>query len=152
MDGLVWAVNPANDTLDHLAMHLSAVAQEIFRDSPMKLRISIPPDLPAVPLRSDFRHHFALGVKEALHNVLKHAGPCEVSFSLFTDHSALVAEIEDTGQGFDVSIPREGNGLHNLAARFEELGGTCVIESVPGKGSRAVFRCQLPKVAALPNA
>ena len=152
IDGMVWALNPANDTLDHLAMHLSAVAQEIFRDSPMKLRISIPPDLPAVPLRSDFRHHFALGVKEALHNVLKHAGPCEVSFSLFTDHSALVAEIEDTGQGFDVSIPREGNGLHNLAARFEELGGTCVIESVPGKGTRAVFRCQLPKVAALPNA
>ena len=38
MDGLVWAVNPANDTLDHLATHVSAVAQEIFRDSPVRLR------------------------------------------------------------------------------------------------------------------
>jgi len=151
MDGLVWAVNPANDTLDHLATHLSAVAQEIFRDSEVRLRIDIPSDLPAISLRSDFRHHFALGVKEALHNILKHAGPCEVSFRLFFSKGALVAEIEDTGAGFDPATPREGNGLDNLAARFEELGGTCEVESIPGKGTRAVFHCQLPKLAALPG-
>jgi signal transduction histidine kinase len=150
MDGLVWAVNPANDTLDHLATHLSAVAQEIFRDSPVKLRIAIPDDLPPVSLRSDFRHHFALGVKEALHNILKHAGPCDVVFRLAVEEGALVAEVADTGTGFDPASPREGNGLHNLAARFEELGGTCVIESAPGMGSRAFFRCHLPKVRPLP--
>jgi signal transduction histidine kinase len=152
MDGLVWAVNPSNDTLDHLAVHLSAVAQEIFRDSQMKLRIDIPQDLPALPIMSDFRHHFALGVKEALHNVLKHAGPCEVTFSLRMEGDLLVAEVVDTGRGFDTTAPQEGNGLHNLATRFEELGGSCVIGSVPGTGTRAVFRCQLPKLAALPRA
>lgn len=151
MDGLVWAVNPKNDTLDHLATHLSAVAQEVFRDGPVRLRIDIAEDLPAVPLRSDFRHHFALGVKEALHNILKHAGPCEASLALRVDHGELVAEIADTGRGFDPVLPREGNGLPNLAARFEELGGSCVIESAPGKGTRAIFRCQLPKVPSLPK-
>ncbi len=152
MDGLVWAVNPANDNLDDLATHLSAVAQEIFRDGPVRLRISIPPDLPAVPLRSDFRHHFALGVKEALHNALKHAGPCDVLFGLSVVNGDLVAVVEDTGHGFDSAAPREGNGLRNLAARFEELGGTCSIDSAPGKGTRAVFRCQLPHLPALPRA
>lgn len=151
MDGLVWAVNPKNDTLDHLATHLSAVAQEIFRDSPVRLRIAIADDLPAVPLRSDFRHHFALGVKEALHNILKHAGPCEATFALRFEQGELVAEITDSGRGFDPTIPREGNGLPNLAARFEELGGSCVIESALGRGTRAIFRCQLPKVPALPK-
>lgn len=150
MDGLVWAVNPANDTLDHLATHLSAVAQEIFRDSPVRLRIDIPDDLPAVSLRSDFRHHFALGVKEALHNVLKHAGPCDAVFRLAVDDGALLVEISDHGAGFDPASPREGNGLHNLAARFVEIGGTCLIESAPGKGARALFRCHLPKVRPLP--
>ena len=152
MDGLVWAVNPSNDTLDHLAVHLSAVAQEIFRDSPVKLRIDIPQNLPALPVMSDFRHHFALGVKEALHNVLKHAGPCEVIFSLRLDGNELIAEVTDNGRGFDPGAPREGNGLHNLAARLQELGGSCSIESVPGKGTHAVFRCQLPEVAAFPGA
>lgn len=151
MDGLVWAVNPANDTLDHLATHLSAVAQEIFRDSPVRLRIDIPDDLPAVPLRSDFRHHFALGVKEALHNVLKHAGPCDALFRLAVEDGALVAEISDRGAGFDPASPREGNGLHNLASRFGEIGGTCVIQSEPGKGTRALFRCHLPKDRPLPQ-
>lgn len=152
MDGLVWAVNPSNDNLDHLAVHLSGVAQEIFRDSQVKLRISIPQDLPALPIMSDFRHHFALGVKEALHNVLKHAGPCEVTLSMRLEDDLLIAEVADTGRGFDTMMPQEGNGLHNLAARFEELGGSCVIASVPGRGTRAVFRCQLPKLAALPRA
>ena len=152
MDGLVWAVNPKNDTLDHLATHLSAVAQEIFRDSPVRLRIDIADNLPPVTLRSDFRHHFALGVKEALHNILKHAGPCEATFALRFEQGELVAEISDKGRGFDPSIPREGNGLPNLAARFAELGGSCVIESAPGKGTRAIFRCHLPKVPALPKA
>jgi signal transduction histidine kinase len=151
MDGLVWAVNPANDTLDHLATHLSAVAQEIFRDSHAKLRISIPPDLPALPLRSDFRHHFALGVKEALHNTLKHAGACDVFFKLSVSNGDLLAVIEDNGAGFDLDVPREGNGLHNLAARFEELGGTFRIDSAPGKGTRAVFSCHLPQIPALPH-
>jgi signal transduction histidine kinase len=150
MDGLVWAVNPANDTLDHLTTHLSAVAQEVFRDSPVKLRIAIPDDLPAVLLRSDFRHHFALGVKEALHNVLKHAGPCDVWFRLAAGDGALVVEIADNGIGFDPASPREGNGLHNLRARFEELGGTCEIRSAPGQGARVIFRCQIPKVRSLP--
>ncbi len=151
MDGLVWAVNPANDTLDHLATHLSGVAQDLFRDSGTRLRISIPEDLPAVTLRSEFRHHFALAVKEALHNVLKHAGACEVSFRLFAEDETLVAEIADNGKGFDPASPREGNGLSNLAARFEELGGTCTIESTPGKGTRAIFRCQIRQDAALPR-
>lgn len=151
MDGLVWAVNPANDTLDHLATHLSAVAQEIFRDSSAKLRISIPSDLPAIPLLSDFRHHFALGVKEALHNTLKHAGACEVSFRLSVEGGNLVAVIEDNGAGFDLAAQREGNGLLNLATRFEELGGHFHIESAPGKGTRAVFSCQLPRIPALPR-
>jgi signal transduction histidine kinase len=152
MDGLVWAVNPKNDTLDHLATHLSAVAQEIFRDSPVRLRIDIADNLPPVVLRSDFRHHFALGVKEALHNILKHAGPGEAIFTLRFKDGELIAEISDNGRGFDPAIPREGNGLPNLAARFAELGGSCVIESAPGKGTRAIFRCQLPKVPALPKA
>ncbi len=144
MDGLVWAVNPANDTLDHLAGHLAALAQELFRDSPAHLRISIPPDLPPLPLGSDFRHHFALAVKEALHNALKHAGPCEVVLRLHLDGRELVASVEDNGRGFDPSIPHEGNGLDNLASRFNELGGRFIINSRPGEGTRAHFRCVLP--------
>ena len=151
MEGLVWAVNPLNDTLDHLANHVSAVAQELFRDSRVKLRILIPQDLPDISLRSDFRHHFALGVKESLHNVLKHADASEVILKMGMVDQDLVVEISDDGQGFDPGSQREGNGLRNLVARFEELGGVCNIESEPGSGTRTVFRCHLPKSPAFPR-
>ena len=146
MDGLVWAVNPANDTLEHLAGHLSGVAQEIFRDAPVKLRISIPTDFPAFLLRSDFRHHFSLAAKEALHNILKHAGPCEATLQLMIEDRTLVAVITDTGAGFDPASPNAGNGLANLTVRAREMQGTCEIHSAPQKGTRVVLRCPLPKV------
>ena len=146
MEGLVWAVNPANDTLDHLAAHLSGVAHSLFRDGPVKLRLSIPADLPAIPLRSDFRNHFALAVKESLHNTFKHAGPCEVSLKLRIEGDSLVVEIADTGVGFDPSLPREGNGLRNLASRFKELDGTFTIESNRGGGTRVCLRCKIPNL------
>lgn len=151
MDGLVWAVNPSNDTLEHLAGHLSGLAQEIFRDAPVTLRISISTDLPTFTLRSDFRHHFSLAVKEALHNILKHAGPCEASLQLLVEDRILVAHVNDTGAGFDLENPDAGNGLLNLYARAKEMGGTCDIVSAPEKGTRVVLRCPLPKVPVLLN-
>jgi signal transduction histidine kinase len=151
MDGLVWAVNPANDTLEHVASHLSGVAQEIFRDAPVRLRISIPTDLPAIQLRSDYRHHFALAVKEALHNILKHAGPCEASLQIKIADAALVAVISDNGKGFDPSNPKPGNGLNNLHARAAEMHATCEIQSTPGQGTRVFLRCPLPEVPLLLN-
>jgi len=145
MDGLVWAVNPANDTLEHLAGHLSSVAQEIFRDAPVTLRIDIPTDLPAILLRSDFRHHFSLAVKEALHNILKHAGPCAATLQLSAQDRSLLATVSDTGAGFDPAHPKAGNGLFNLNARAAEINGSCEIQSAPGKGTRVILRCPLPK-------
>ncbi len=149
MEGLVWAVNPANDSLDHLAAHLASLAHDLLRDSSARLRLSIPPDLPAIPLTSDFRHHFALAVKEAVNNALKYAGPCEVFLDLSVEGSTLTVEVRDTGAGFDPMQPREGNGLRNLASRFEELGGTFVLESFPGKGTGMVFRCAFPPAPPL---
>lgn len=145
MEGLVWAVNPSNDTLDHLAAHLSSLAHDLFHDSSIRLRISIPDSLPTIILPSDFRNHFALAVKESLNNTLKYAGPCEVSLKLSIEGNALFVEVADTGSGFNPALPREGNGLRNLASRFHELGGTFAIDSSPGKGTRVTFHCLFPK-------
>ena len=143
MDGLVWAVDPANDTLDQLASRLTGMAQEMFRDSGVRLRIEVPTLFPATSLRSDFRHHFSLAVKETLHNILKHAGPCEVAFVLECDGGELRAVIRDTGCGFDPAAPREGNGLLNLHSRLAELGGSCDTQSTPGGGCCVTLRCPL---------
>ncbi|MBK1815515.1 hypothetical protein JIN84_07810 [Luteolibacter yonseiensis] len=141
MDGLVWAVDPAHDTLDHLASHLTRLAEEMFRDTSVRCRMDIPSFLPALPLGSDVRHHIALAVKESFHNVLRHAGPCEVFFSMEFDGGRILITIRDTGVGFDPATDERGHGLDNLAERFKEIGGACKISSSPGSGTSIVLSC-----------
>ena len=140
MDGLVWAVDPTHDTLDHLASHLTRMAEEMFRDTRIRCRLEIPALLPALSLGSEVRQHIAMAVKESFHNVLCHAGICEVFFSLAFDGEQIRITIRDTGVGFDPSDER-GHGLDNLDARFQEIGGTCKISSSPGTGTSIVLTC-----------
>lgn len=143
MDELVWAVDPANDTLDRLVSHLTGLAQEIFRDSGVRLRIEVPVGFPDGQLRPEVRHHFSLAVKESFHNVIKHAGPCDLNFELRADDNQLVAIVHDEGRGFDPTQPREGNGLLNLHSRLAELGGSCQVESSPASGTDVTLCCPL---------
>jgi len=147
MDDLVWAVDPANDTLDHLADHLAGLAEDVFQGSPVRCRVAIPHVLPERTVTSDLRHHLSLAVKEALHNILKHAGPCEASLTLSIDGDRIEVVVADTGRGFDSSVPTAGHGRGNLPHRMEALGGTCVVESAPGHGTRVVLRCPLSPVS-----
>ena len=144
MDDLVWAVDPAHDTLDHLGSHLTRLAEEIFRDSPVRCRLDIPAELPARPLGSDFRHHVSLVVKESLHNILQHAGPCEAFLSLSLEDEMLAITIRDTGRGFDPAAHPQGHGLGNTAGRIREIGGSYTLDSSPGHGTCIFFTCRLP--------
>jgi signal transduction histidine kinase len=144
LDDLVWAVDPAHDTLDHLASHLTRLAEEIFRDSPVRCRLDIPAVLPARSLGAEFRHHLALAVKESLHNVLQHAGPCEVFLSLEYDGDRIAVTIRDTGRGFDPKAHGNGHGLSNTPDRIREIGGSYAIDSSPGRGTCIVIICRLP--------
>lgn len=146
MDDLVWAVDPSNDTLDHLGAHLTRMAGEMFRDTPIRCRLDIPTMLPALPLHADVRHHLALATKEALHNVLKYAGPCDVLLSLKWNGRRLKILIEDQGVGFDPENAPHGNGLNNLSSRMKNLGGTCEIHAVPGAGVSVTLDCPLPSL------
>ncbi len=143
MDGLVWAVDPAHDSLDQFASHLTRMAEEILRDSPIRVRLHIPPELPHLRLDSNFRHNLALAAKESLHNALKHAGPCEIHLSLDYDGTRIVIEIRDTGRGFKAGGVSARHGLANLSNRLADLGGTCVITSSPGQGTLIRFDCPL---------
>ncbi len=147
MDDLVWSVDPTNDSLKRLGSFITRTADEMFRDAPIRCRLELPPVLPDQPMRSDVRHHLALSVKEALHNVLRHAGPCEASVRLQIEQGFLTVEISDTGRGFDEAESDSGNGLANLRKRMQECGGACEIRSVPGQGT--LVRLTLPLTESL---
>jgi signal transduction histidine kinase len=76
---------------------------------------------------------------ELFTNVLKHSGARKVEVSTRAGAGRASIVIEDDGRGFVVGSPVNGHGLRNLQERACEAGGTLVIESEPGMGTRATL-------------
>lgn len=77
--------------------------------------------------------------QEALTNVARHAGTCEVSIRLTLEGGFACLEIEDCGLGFDplVAAGQRGHlGLAGMAERAREIGWNLSIDSRPGSGTR----------------
>lgn len=142
LDVLVWAVDPAENSLQSLADYLSGYAGEFFAHSQIHCRFKIPVSFPPITLDGRVRHELFMSAKEALNNVVRHAGATEVEFQMVAASNTLDIVIADNGRGFDPEKGRRGHGLKNLSGRLEKLGGRCIIESGPGNG--ATVKISLP--------
>jgi signal transduction histidine kinase len=79
--------------------------------------------------------------QEALHNIVKHAHATSVRLRLAHRESELLLEVGDNGRGFDPTGAFPGHlGLHSMRERAERLGGSLIIESSPGQGTRILAR------------
>jgi len=148
LDEMVWAVNPQNDTLDHLMSYLGQYAQEYFRKTGIECDLKIPERVPFQPISSQSRHHLFLAVHEALANILKHSGASRASITMACRSADFEIVIADNGSGFDLASSESNspssaagfcNGLGNMRRRMGEMGGRCVIESRPGHGTTIQF-------------
>jgi signal transduction histidine kinase len=148
LDEMVWAVNPQNDTLDHLMSYVGQYAREYFQKTGIEFDLKIPEHIPVQPLSSQSRHHLFLAVQEALANILKHSRATRGSITMTCRSTAFEIDISDNGIGFDpVSSESNSpgsadgfcNGLGNMRRRLGELGGHCVIESRIGQGTTVQF-------------
>jgi signal transduction histidine kinase len=85
--------------------------------------------------------------REALSNVSRHAQATTCRVSLYRDGATLVLEVDDDGRGFDPArTPPSGQGLRNLGARAEALGGDVEIDSRSGEGTRVRVHLRQPSL------
>jgi signal transduction histidine kinase len=94
-------------------------------------------------------------VHEALNNVVRHGGEAvTVGIALDQDNHRVRCVISDDGAGFDtgaVLAPggRRGLGLLGMRERASAVGGSCLISSQPGQGTR--IEVEVPRKADLPT-
>jgi signal transduction histidine kinase len=119
-------------------------------DSAERLDISVdaPERLPPLPAAVEVAAYRV--AQEALANVVRHAEArsCVIRLSL---GGTLELEITDDGVG----LPEDrhaGVGLTSMRERAAELGGRCVIESLPGGGTRVLALLPLPDSESRPDA
>lgn len=78
-------------------------------------------------------------VQEGLNNAFRHADAQGQSVAAWTRDGSIIVEVIDSGPGIALPLvigPRGGLGLAGLAKRLESLGGTMLVSTVSGKGSR----------------
>jgi ligand-binding sensor domain-containing protein/signal transduction histidine kinase len=142
LDSIVWAVQPRHDRVPSLVAYLCQVADELFRDSPIRCRQDVPADIPTAPLEAEKRHQILLAAKEALHNAAKHSHATEVWLRIRIENNVLGITVTDNGIGF-TSGSSDGTGLGNMQRRMETIGGTCEITGGAGAGTTVVIRIAL---------
>ena len=156
LDEIVWAVNPHNDSLEHVAAYLGQYTTEYLQNTAVESELHIPRGLPHYPLSAETRHNLFLAFEESLNNALKHGRPTRVRVDMQIKPSQFEIRIEDNGCGFDpfqavsnengTASGRSRNGLQNMRQRLNMLGGSCDIQSRAGGGTTVVLRVPLGAV------
>ena len=143
MDEIVWAINPRNDTLENAVNYLIHYTRDFVRPTEITYKLNVPVDLPAQSISAEVRHNLFMAFKEALNNAVKHGHPRSIRLGLELQPRQFKLLLEDDGCGFTMAVNRSGaDGLHNMKQRLKSVGGDCVIESLPGQGTKVIF--QLP--------
>ncbi|HEX3624032.1 MAG TPA: two-component regulator propeller domain-containing protein [Verrucomicrobiae bacterium] len=150
LDEIVWAVNPRNDTLAHLMDYAGQFALDYLRLGGIRCRLDFPEQCPPRELSTDLRHHLFMVIKEALHNIVKHARASEVQLRIQFAGETLNIAIEDNGCGFDPALARNGtagdalaDGLRNMRQRMNDIGGEFDFQTGVGIGTTIHLRLPL---------
>jgi signal transduction histidine kinase len=99
------------------------------------------PEEPDLPLAT--KEGLYLIAREAVNNIVKHAGAQRVTMRLDHRPDATCLEIADDGVGFLLSGGFPGHlGLRSMRERAAAIGGSLEIESSPGVGAR--IRVHIP--------
>ncbi len=111
--------------------------REITRGTGVHGRVRAPGRLPALePAEEACLYRVA---KEAVSNVMKHAGAASFEVRFEADDDGVTMTISDDGRGFDVGAvfagETQGMGLRSIRQRVDADGGRLSVESVPGRGT-----------------
>ena len=113
LDEIVWAVNPHNNRLEHLANYLGQYASEYLQNTNVDCGLHIPGGLPEHPFSAETRHNIFLAFEEALNNALKHGRATLVRVDMKFEPENFQIKIADNGTGFDSGKNKSARPRHN---------------------------------------
>lgn len=148
VDEIVWAVNPLHDTLAGFLAFTMQEVEDSARAGGLELDFDVPADPPDVALDAATRHHASLAVREAVQNVLRHAGAARLVYRAHLHDAILEITVADDGRGFDptTAVADTQDGLRNIRGRIADLGGSVEILATAGHGTTVTMH--VPVTAA----
>ena len=99
-----------------------------------------------VPMDFDAELNVYRMVQEAVRNISRHAGASRATIRMVKSHPDILIRIEDNGRGFDreqrlkEAVAEKRMGVRSMEERARLIGGTMEIQSLPGTGTRVLFK------------
>jgi signal transduction histidine kinase/sugar lactone lactonase YvrE len=134
MNEIVWALNQRYDSLGDLVSFCRSYASEYLQDKNIRFSFAAG-EQGEEKIQGEVRRNIFLVIKEALRNIVKHAGATEVSISFArnTEKNKLTVIITDNGKGIDIKNIRPfANGLENMKKRMADINGDFSIKNENG--------------------
>ena len=133
---IIWALNPVNNTTENLLGYIREYAYDFLDLHKINISFSFPVSIKTLAIAHEIRTHIFMVIKEALHNIVKHAKANNVSMSVQIEGKKFSCVIADDGNGFkEVKKYNFGNGLRNMQQRMAEIGGELTVQSQQPKGT-----------------
>ena len=143
MKDLLWSLNPEQDTINDLFLHLKDFGDELFSHSDVNFQsLGIESDWMNKLLPMQYKRHVLLIFKESMNNCYRHAQCKEVKLKMSVIKNILSVEVSDDGVGFDVEEASKGEGLNNIKSRARKISGKLLILS-NRKGTQVKLICPL---------
>lgn len=125
----VWALDPSNDELGNLMIHLKDFGERMFSEKDIDFQFNgVIPEHLKLPMGNS--RQLNLIFKEAMTNAFRHAGATVVTLTLDLAEEFIVITLTDNGKGLAPStIESSERGLSNMKIRATRIGGLLKIES-----------------------
>ena len=136
---ILWSLQPSNDNLFEILNHVADLARDLFSETEISFSFSGNEERfkeHKMPL--DKSRNFIMIWKEALNNCMKYSGAKNVLLQV-QSHEDIQIRLVDDGKGFIKKSAANGNGLKNMNARANRLGGHLEILSNPDKGTQIIL-------------
>ena len=138
MSDIVWSIDNRHDTFGSLTLRMMDFANEILNTKNVGLEFSTRSIQESVVLDPVLKQNIYLIFKEAIHNIVKHAGAEHVRVTLANEGDVFSMTIQDNGQGIGEAIQAKGNGLRNMNRRASVIRG--VLEILNHQGTTVVLK------------
>jgi PAS domain S-box-containing protein len=127
-------VGDLKTALESLAMNITENCQ---------VRSTVKANRAALPISGPAADQLYRIAQEAVRNAVEHGAASEVLIQLTFNDRDMLLTVQDDGDGFNKKKKGHGMGLRIMRYRAQCIGGTCEVQSGPGKGTTVCCRVPL---------
>jgi len=132
---MAWLLKPNQESLSLLMKKLKAYSIASASSKNIVLHFDVNTEISQRELTIQQRKAIYLISKEAINNAIKYSSCKNIFYKMNLTEDKMKLLIKDDGSGFSVSEMSNGNGLTNMKARADEIGGNLNIQSGPADGT-----------------